>query len=140
MAFILIADGFRQDAGHQTANGVGDCHGSQFSAGKHKIADGNLLIHALVNKPLVNALIVTADQNQVVQLRQPPCILLTEGLAAGGHINGMSVTADFILHAAPAAIQRVCLHNRALSAAIGIVVHLVLTVGGIVPNLVGVEA
>ena len=52
----------------------------------------------------------------------------------------MGVAADFILHRTPAAIQRVGLHDRALTAAVGIVVHLVLAVCGVVPNLVGVEA
>ena len=51
----------------------------------------------------------------------------------------MGVTADLILDGAPAAVQRVRLHNGSLPASVGIVVHLVLFVGGIVPDLVGFQ-
>lgn len=39
----------------------------------------------------------------------------------------------------PAAVQRVGLHHRPPAAAVGIVVHLHLLIGGIVPDLVGIE-
>ena len=35
-------------------------------AGEHKISQGDLLVYALINKALVDALIVTADQNEMV--------------------------------------------------------------------------
>ena len=63
--------------------------------------------------------------------------LLVEGAAAGGHVDGVYPLARFIADVLPAAVQGVGLHHRAPAAAVGIVVHLHLLVGGIVPDLVG---
>ena len=41
---------------------------------------------------------------------------------------------------APAVVERIRLHHGAVAAAIGVVVHLILLVGGIVPDLVGLDA
>ena len=46
---------------------------------------------------------------------------------------------DLVADRAPAAPQRVALHNGAASAAIGVIVDLILPVCGIVPDLVGMN-
>ena len=40
----------------------------------------------------------------------------------------------------PAAIQRIRRHHRTTTAAIGVVVHLILLVGGVIPDLMGLDA
>ena len=47
--------------------------------------------------------------------------------------------ADLIADRAPAAPQRVALHDRAAPAAVGIIVDLILPVAGLVADLVGVD-
>ena len=68
MAFILKAFRVGKNPGHHAAHRVRYRHGGNLPAGEDEVAKRNLLVHALVNKPLVDALIVTADQNQIVQL------------------------------------------------------------------------
>ena len=66
VALILKALRVSQNPGHHTAHRVRHRHGGDFAAGEHKVAQRDFLVHALVNKPLVNALVMAADQNQVV--------------------------------------------------------------------------
>ena len=127
-----------QHARHHAADRIRDRHGRDLAAGQHEIAQRQLLVHALLQEPLVHALIVAADQDQmVVFLLDLPGHLLVEGAAAGGHVDGVYPLARFIADVLPAAVQGVGLHHRAPAAAVGIVVHLHLLVGGIVPDLVG---
>lgn len=57
----------------------GNCHRGNLPTGQHKVTDGNLLVHALVDKPLVNALIMAADQNKVLLCEQLTRFLLLNG-------------------------------------------------------------
>ena len=113
--------------------------GNQYlAAGEDKVACGYLLVHARVQKALIHALVVAADQDKMVIL----CLQFTGHLlgqhpAAGGHIDGVDPLPRFIADMLPAAVQRICLHDRAAAAAVGIVIHLHLLVGGVVPYLVG---
>ena len=85
MALVGEADLVPQHAGHQPAYGVGDHHCRKLAAGQNKVAQGDFLVHALVNKALVDALIVPADENDVLKLaRKLLCLFLVEGFAAGG--------------------------------------------------------
>ena len=111
---------------------------AQFAAGQHIITDGQFFIDARIQRALIHALVVAADQDKMVIL----CLQFTGHLlgqhpAAGGHIDGVDPLPRFIADMLPAAVQRICLHDRAAAAAVGIVIHLHLLVGGVVPYLVG---
>ena len=82
---------------------------------------------------------MAADQHQILHLAQADGICLPEGMAAGGQINGMHRPGGLVAHRFPAAVQGICRHHRAATAAVGIVVHLILLVGGIVPDLMGFD-
>ena len=85
MALILEALRVCQHPRHHAAHGIRHSHGRDFPAGEHKIPQGYLLVHTLVNKALVDALIVPADENDVLKLaRKLLCLFLVEGFAAGG--------------------------------------------------------
>ena len=93
---------------------------------------------ALVQEPLVHALIVAADQDQMVVV----CLqllghLLVKHPAAGRHVDGVDPMACLLADMLPAAVQRVRLHDSTPAPAVGVVVHLHLLVGGVVPDLVG---
>ena len=72
----LLRKAFRigQDPGQEPAHRVAHCHGSDLAAGEHEVAQGELFVHALVDKALVDALVVAADQDEV---------LIVGGQAAG---------------------------------------------------------
>ena len=131
----------RQDAGDHAADGVADGHGRDLAAGEDEVAHRNFLVHALVDEALVDALIVAADQDDVVPLLlQFPGNGLVEGPAAGRHENGVGVgIAGDLPDMVPAAVEGVRLHDGAPAAAVGVIVHLHLLIGGIVPDLVGLD-
>ena len=138
VALVGVAALLRQDAGDHAAQAVRQSHGGYLAAGEDKVACGYLLVHALVQEALIHALVVAADQDKMVIL----CLQFTGHLlgqhpAAGGHIDGVDPLPRFIADMLPAAVQRICLHDRAAAAAVGIVIHLHLLVGGVVPYLVG---
>ena len=127
VGFFLIAFCIREHAGHQAAHGVGQGHGRNFAAGQHKVAHGNFFVHAFLNKPLIDTLVVTAYQHQtVIVCGQALGCGLTESFAAGGKIDGMEPLAGFVADMLPALVQGIGLHYRAPPAAIGIIVHLLL--------------
>ena len=139
MGFLLKALRVGQDAGHHAAHRVRHRHGGNLAAGEDEVTHGNLLVHALVDEPLVNALVVAADQNEVVvAFLQFLGDLLIEGPAAGGHKDGPAGTVG-LHNMGPAAIKGVRLHDGAPAAAVGIVVHLHLLIGGVLPDLVGAD-
>ena len=131
VALVGEADLISQHARDQARDGVDDRHGRDLAAREHEIAHGDLFVDTFVEKALVHALIVAADEDEIVIVRLRR--------AAGGEEDGMHRRADLIADRAPAAPQRVTLHDRAAAAAVGVIVHLVLLVGGIVPDLVGVD-
>ena len=127
----------RKDARHHAAHGVRERHRGDLPAGDDEIAHADLLVHAFVDKALVDALVVAADENEVVKaLLQFPRDGLRERAPAGGKIDGVPPRTGLLAHARPAAVKGIGLHHRAASAAVGIVVHLHLFVGGEVPDLV----
>ena len=66
MAFFLKALGFRQHAGLQAQHAVSHDKACQFAAGQHIIADRYFLIGKRLNHPLIDALVMAADQRQAV--------------------------------------------------------------------------
>ena len=130
-----------ENAGDEAAHSVCHRHGGDLSAGEDKISQGDLLVHIPVNEPLINALVVAAHQNQVIVLPgQTAGVLLGEGLAAGGEIDGVGAALALLADVVPALVEGVCLENGPLAAAIGVIIHLLLLVFGVVPNLMGENA
>ena len=84
--------------------------------------------------------VMTADQNQVLHLAQPDGICLLKSMTAGRKVDGMDRACGLVTHRFPAAVQRIRRHHRATTAAVGVIVGLVLLVGGIIPDLVGFDA
>ena len=138
MALVGVAAFLRQNARHHAAQAVCHGHGGNLAAGENEVSHGDLLVHALVQKALVHPLIVAADQDQaVIPGLQLLGHLLVEYPAAGGEVDGVDPLASLLADVVPAAVQGVRLHNGSPASAIGIVVHLHLLIGGVIPDLVG---
>ena len=61
--------------------------------------------------------------------------LLVKHPAAGRHVDGVDPMACLLADMLPAAVQRVRLHDSAPAPAVGVVVHLLLPVRRVVPDL-----
>ena len=71
---------------------------------------------------------------------QPLGIRLGEGFAAGGEVNGVRARLILAADVCPALVQRVSLEQCPAAPAVRVVVHLLLLIQGVVPDLVGVDA
>ena len=141
VALVLKTGVMGENPGDEAAHSVCHRHGGDLTAGEDKIPQGDLLVHIRVNEPLINALVVAAHQNQVIVLPgQTAGVLLGEGLAAGGEVDGVGAALALLADVVPALVEGVCLENGPLAAAIGVIIHLLLLVFGVVPNLMGEDA
>ena len=140
VALVGIAALLGQHPLLHTEQAVRHGHGRNLAAGEDEVAHAQLLVHALVNEALVHPLIVSADQEDIfMRGLQLLGYLLGKGPATGGHIDRVGSLPYLPADMLPAAVQGVCLHHRTPTAAVGVIVHLHLLIGGILPNLVGVE-
>ena len=141
VALVLVALRRGQHPRHQTAHRIRNGHGGNLPSGEDKIPKGQLLVHTLVNEPLVNALVVAADHDKaVIPVPQAQGIRLPEHMAAGGEEDGVQPLSCLLADVRPAAVEGVSLHDCAVAAAVGVVVHLILFVCCEVPNLPCVDA
>ena len=84
---------------------------------------------------------MAADQDEfIVVLMKPLGIGLAKYLAGRGEVDGMDPFPLQVAQMLPALVQGICLHHRPMPAAVGVVVHLLLLVEGVVPDLVAVDA
>ena len=104
VALVLKALRVGKHPRNHAAHRIRHRHGGNLPAGEDEVTQRNFLVHALVNKPLVNALVMAADQNQIVQLAQANGVRLTEGMPAGGQIDGMHLSPGLVAHRLPAAV------------------------------------
>ena len=143
MALAGVALGVRQDPRHHAADAVRDDHGAELAAGEHKVADGELLVHARLDEALIHAFIVAADEHELVIVglelaglrlreRRPLRGEVDNAAALDGHgaVRERGVKAAF---------ERLRHHDLAPAAAVGIVVDLLLPVFGIVADLVAAD-
>ena len=140
MALPDIAHGVRQHSRHQPADRVRNRHGRQLPAGEDKVPEGNLLVHAGVQEALIHALVMAADQHQVVVIPlQAAGRFLVEGGALGREIDHPPAAFPSLIglrgYRIQAALQGLGHHDAAEAAAVGVVVHLVLPVLGVIANL-----
>ena len=158
-----------EHAGHEPGHRVYEHHGGQLPACKYIVAYGDLIRHDLLYHALIHSLIVPAEHHQprlAGQLLGQP---LGEGAPLGGHIYGAGETSAGIIarggrgcaltavcglwwhihrgsrcghgltDSAVAVIYGLRLHEHTGAAAVGVVVHHALTVGGVVTYLPGGE-
>ena len=96
MAFLGKAFLAGQYALHHAADAVHQYQRPQLSAGQHIVPDGDLLIHDLIQHPLVYPLVVPAQQKKVFLFLQLPGMGLGKHLALGGKIDHIGLLADLL--------------------------------------------
>ena len=141
MALADVALLVRKHARNEAAHPVGHGHGSDLPAGQHEVAQRDLLVDARLDEALVHALVVAADQHQMVVIPlQASGGVLGKALSLRGEVDHPAVSALCRGHdVVQAAFERLRHHHAAPAAAVGIVVDLALLVLGEVPDLDAVD-
>ena len=142
IALFLVALLLRQNAGLEAEDAVGHHEAGQLAAGEDIVADRDLFVRKRFNDALVDALIVAADQRQVIVLGQPAGVLLGVTLTARRQEHDMRGRASLFRHlfldGAQAVGDGLGIEHHAAAAAIGVVVGLLLLVEGVIPDLMAV--
>ena len=73
-----------EDAGEEAGDGVDDDGGGEGAVGEDVVADGKLAVDEVVDDALIDAFIVTAEEDEMRHLRQLFGDALGEGTAGGG--------------------------------------------------------
>ena len=143
MALAGVALGVRQHARHHAANTVRDDHRAELTACEHKVADGQLLVHARLDEALIHALIVAADEHELVIVGLELARLrLRERRPLRGEVDHAAARGGYIgirKRRVEAALERLRHHDLTPATAIRIVVDLLLPVFGIVADLVAAD-
>ena len=143
MALAGVALGVRQHARHHAADAVRDDHRAELAAGEHKVADGELLVHARLDEALIHALIMTADEHELIIIGLELARLrLREHLPLRGEVDHAAARrghGGIRKRRVEAALERLRHHDLTPAAAIRVVVDLLLAVFGIVADLVAAD-
>ena len=141
VAFPDIALRIRQNARYQAADRIGHSHGGKFSACEDKIAERDFLVHTGFQKAFIHAFVMSADQHQMVVIPlKAPRSLLVKRFSLRREVNHSSSAFPGSLHRCiQAGFQGLCHHDTAKTAAIRVVIHLILTVVSIITDLHAVD-
>jgi len=136
-AVVGRALGIAENAGEEADDGVGDDGGGESAIREDVIADGNFVIHEMVDDALVEALVVAAEEDEVsAGLRVVAGERLVEAAAAGGHEEHAACGCAKALDGFE---DRLALQHHALAAAVGRVVGGAVFVARPVAEIVAVE-
>lgn len=128
---LFVADGTGNDA----HDGIGHAGSGQFATGEHEIADRNLLCDEVLANAVVNALVVSAENNEVALHREAVGHGLVELFTIGRGENHFVIVA-FGLERCDAVVDGLTLHYHSCKAAVGIVVDAAMFVSSIVTQVV----
>ena len=132
-----MAFGQRQYTVDEAADRVRYDAGGQLATGENVVADRQFLVHDFVDDPLVNALVVAAEQDKSVVPEILVGDLLGEGTSPGREIDhpalfvGGSLGGD----GAVAVVNGRCRHQHAASSAVGSIVHAAVLVFAVIPDV-----
>ena len=131
---LLIGNHSRNDAD----NRIGNHRCRQLAARQHIVADTDFLRDEMLANAVVDALEVSAQNNQVLRQRQRVGHLLVELLAVGRRENHL-VVMTFRLQCRDTPVNRLNLHHHAGTSPERIIVHLTVTVVRIIAQVMNVN-
>ena len=127
---LLVA----QHAGDQADDRVGDHGSGQFSSGEDVVADADLAGDQVVPDPLVDALVVPTEDDDILLEGEAIGSRLIEQVAVGGGEDHLVVGA-LRPQRLDGALHRLYLHHHAGGTAEGVVIHAAPLIGGVVAQI-----
>ena len=124
------------------SNGFGDyvLTGGEIPAREHIVAYGYFLVNYLVDKALVHALVMAAEDNEVIVVfRKLHGFFLRKHLSLGRHIDNVPFFAGVYLgcsYRCIAIVYRYGAHKHTHTAAVGSIIHAAVLILGIIAYIV----
>ena len=120
-----------QNPGNHPGYGIGNDHGSQFSAGQYIIANGNQFIGKIFFHAVVHPFIVPADEHQMVIVPVKLLrLILRESLSGRRKKYDPVPWTFFRQHRFHRIKQRAALHKHASASAINSIIHMMMLIFG----------
>ena len=124
-----------EHARDQPGNGIHHDHRREFPSGQHIISDGHIIRHDLLQHPLVDPFVMPAEKHQLFFFCKFFRHSLVKGLSLRRKIDHPGLFADPLLQGPVALINRLCLHQHPGSAPVGVIVHTVVLIKCIIPDI-----
>ena len=124
---------------HQAAHGIDEAEGRQLPTGQDEVPDGNFIRPDFLDDPLVYALIVAAEDDDIGKAGVVAGQFLIERLPLGRHEDGSGSFRTPVPDGLVAVIHGLSLHDHARPAPVWIIIHLPVGICGIVPDIDGFD-
>ena len=139
MALLLVAFRAGKHARAQAAHAVRHHQRRKLAAREHVISNRDFFVRQRLNDALVDALVMAAHQQEAVLLGKLLALFLCKRRARSRHENNVGPRMARFLHLADdihtAVVNGLRLHHHTRPASVGVVVHLLLPVRRVVPDL-----
>ena len=136
MALLLEAFVCGKHAGQHAAHGVRQSEGRQFAAREHEIAQRNLLIHIRLQHAVIHTLVMAAEDDEILHLRELAHALLRQRFSLWRHKQDMRPFSELFHEVVQAGGDRLSHEEHAHAAAEERIVHAVVLVAGKIAELV----
>jgi len=124
-----------QHTRNQTGNRIHHDHGRQFSACEHIISDRNIICHNFLQNTFIDSFIVPAEQHQFFFFCQFFCHSLGKSRSLWRKIHDTRLLFHFFCDRLICLINRFCLHQHTCSASIWIIIHALMFVKRVIPDI-----
>ena len=128
--FLII-----QNSWYHSGNGIHHNHSRKFPTSKYIITDRNIIRHNFFQNTLINSLIMTAEKNQVFFQCELFRHILVESFSLRSKKDHTWFSSDALYNGFIGQIYRFCLHQHSGTAAIWIIIYLLVLVEGKIPDI-----
>lgn len=138
----IVGDGaFVSDhSGKKPRDDIGEYHRGKFATGQDVIADGDFFVDTKLDKALVDAFVVSADDDEIVKARQLLGLLLREKPSLRRHQHGTHLGAlGLRARGLPGAVKHIDFEEHPLTTAKRRVIGGTMFVGGEIADLSQIE-
>ena len=115
---------------HQTGYGIHHNHCCQFSTRQNIIANGHIIRYHFLQYTLINSLVMSTKENQIIAFGKILCHSLGKRIALWCHINHAFFIAlrNLLCNTLVGIKNRLRLHQHTCTAAIWIIIHLLMLI------------
>ena len=120
---------------HISGDGINHNHRRKLPACQNIVTDGDIIRHNHLKHTLINALIMSAQEYEVILLRKFTAHLMVKALSLRCHVENPDASLHILAYMLICLIDRLRLHDHPGTSAIRVIVHLQMLVRGEIPDI-----